>query len=123
MAKYLDVSKFYVTSDIEKFMHLTETVISWETITFEDLFLLKETMLHASNLKYLEIRSYGIEIDERVDATFWKPFEREGRDEVSWFFRIPNSQKILELIILEYVLLEFDIIQPGKVPENAVIIE
>ncbi|KAF1754892.1 hypothetical protein GCK72_021457 [Caenorhabditis remanei] len=124
--KSLDIDTFYVVYDIPGFLHFTQVAISWQRISYEMIFNLMETMVQAHSLRYLLIKSDNIENDERLIQTFGESFVEQVTSEHRrdiWYFRIPESEEILEFVISTKGALQFDRIKLEEMPQNAEITE
>ena len=85
-----------------------------------------QTMVQAHSLRYLLIKSDNIENDERLIHTFGGSFVEQVTSEHRrdiWYFRIPESEEILEFVISTKGALAFDRIKSEEMPQNAEITE
>ncbi|EGT50135.1 hypothetical protein CAEBREN_04836 [Caenorhabditis brenneri] len=129
MASYLDLSEFFVNTDVKKFFHFEKVYVRYPEISLESLVAVKEAFTTSTHMNCFSLGKYEMD-NERFEEVFGKALDyayKEGEmilyETKKWYFKIRTSkQQVLEInFILMIRRLTFKRVEIADVVENAIV--
>ncbi|CAL2046185.1 unnamed protein product [Caenorhabditis brenneri] len=125
--KHLDevsIGKFMITSNLEDFAHFSIMNVRFDTVSAEDMMILKEAAAKNPNFVEFELRYNHFNNLEEVFNLFGRHYIRGyafGRNRKQWYFKTVKEEKVLQI----FLYLSFDprifygLIDRSQVPRTA----